>query len=923
MSQKVNLKHAGVVVQSSSGQPSRWGTSAQAMRRLRRFKAFAQETLRSPRESEGRLGALLVTMDGFLPSSLKSIGTQNAVPYRIEGGIALEWTADKPVRVERRLLCFITLDCWPKVLVAPSAVPSIVHLSATEKIVEDLEKFLKKSDAYRGVGSALMELELDVICWLQEVLPNSLFGHCAELLILSAVPRSAWARKETLQALSIPEVLLEEVADVGATCELMDATLVSHGADSGDAVLQSALDRLAESHSTIDAVNKRHWAKEFQKLGSRAIRAGPRNALLLAWAADLCESGTIEERNPADTTVKGYISRALLPLLTALRTLPDDMNSHEWGVSSLRARYQGLIESQTAGNQPTMRTALSNFHNFLVNWLDFEPLKVSLPGETQMVPVRAQVVWRHELDRAMVWADTHPDENMGGAARLILAIAFEAPIRAQELMRLRISSVRFCMDSVIPCAEIDIAHDAFSGRLKTPGSQRTLTIANIDTLQLLQDWIFVRINKGAPNSAYLFGDPSDDKLRYRPAATLGLVSQMLKATTGESLISLHTLRHTSISTDLSAIWNSTACVDLNRIEVVAAHAGHASGWTTLASYSHLYEHGLRMFLNAGMREQLGLDSNVAASIVGQTAANVRKSASRKGIDSSDYGWQLLENKAISMVAQPAAATFNFCEPRCPAIKLSLPRLFTVGVAESIVQDLIRGTDSSIVASRYGLSEDSLVKAIGEVVSAHGDLAEKIFPVKSARCASPSMTLPASIENIGVDFDRRDQMKFDALRLALDEEVNDHILKKGVMSWLACYRGTYLSLANNNAALGLFSLLKHCEVDSIALRICIQGEAPAKENENNSTASSSRIPENKFQWNPVLQRHSIAKTFVAVFGRQPSFTNVGFDRNRPRVYLQWDSNQKALENSASKGSTAGLNAMMICIQLYLSILKASE
>lgn len=751
MAAKVKLSAAGFQVQQFQDQPTRWGVTSEVYRRQARFMCFIHESIACKSDAPGCLAARMVAVDGIKPSHIQEIVSQNAVPYRTAHGIAIDWLALEPMRWERRLLSSITLNAWPgqKLVIAGPCISPFPPIATN--LWNELENYLATSDFYRREKAPLQELELDAMSWWQEALPASLFGHCSETLVLSALPRSALARLECRLALAPTGTADVTFNDSGVASDLVDAAMVSQGPDTSTALIDTVLDILKESTSEIDGVNKRHWSTEIQKLTNRAINAGPRTALLLAWAADMCESGTIEELNPADSTVSAYIRRGLMPLHQVLIGLSDELEGRDWSADSLRMQYQQLVASQSTGNQATMRAALTNFHHFLVTWLDIEPLKTPLPGTTSSALVGAQIIWQHELDLAMQWAAEHDDCGMGTAAQIIFGIAFEAPVRAQELTRLRLCNLSFSEDHKGEFAEIEIARHAATGRLKTPSSQRRLTIRGPQLLALLANWLKQRKEQGAPSSAFLFGDPSNDNTRYRPAATLALVSRLLKAVTGDPRISTHTLRHTAISNLISAVWINTSDIDINRIEVVAAQAGHASGLTTLATYSHLYEHALRTWLDQALREHVELTSQVAADLLNLKSDTLRKHASRAAKVVSEYSWDVLLQLTKSMAGQRASLSFSWHSPVRPPNSPSSARELTVSVMESVLSETLNCASSSSLARRYKLDGQALDVTLTTLVSKCNEQAALVFPRKGSSRSASALKLTTSLSALGIDF----------------------------------------------------------------------------------------------------------------------------------------------------------------------------
>lgn len=891
------LKDAGFEVLASEGKPARWGVSTEVYKRVRRLRDFIREALTADASRTGLLAARLVALDAVPVQSLALIEEQASVPCLINENLGLQWSPNKSARIERRLLSPLSLQAWPSAPLsasAPTAVPA-------HGLKQDLDVFLQESTVYQCVKDRCEQLELDCLCWWHEILPPSLFSHTSGLTVLSALPRSAWARLENGLVPAPPGQAEEADTDVGATGELLDAALQSNGEDKGTHVLQLALDCLSEKHSPIDGVNKRAWAQRMLDLQGRALAAGPCTALLIAWVADLCENGTIQQTNPADTTIELYTRRALIPLHGALAPMLRDAASIDWSPAKLAAIYEGLIASQSRGNQGTMRSALACFHDFLVRHFDIEPLHRPLRSDESEIVPHAQVVWPHEIARAIEWSTLHPDRQLAGAAALIIAIAAEAPARSQELLRVRIRSVRLSADSRGRYAEIEIARDARSGRLKTPSSQRRLTLRDPATLERLQAWLALRQQQGATGDAYLFGDPNRIADRYRPGATIAFVHRLLKATTGDPHVRLHSLRHTAITNAMVAIWRSSSCTDINPIEVLAAHAGHATPVTTLTTYTHCPEAGIRLWLDLGMVELIALTHRDVAAATGLKPDAVRARASRYRLTITELGWQLIRALKVPTRFECAQDAFTWKLAVMPEVETRVQVEVGFDVVLAVLCDrLIHGIPQATLAQRHGLSVAMLERWENDLARYATQRAHTIHPRKfgvQARDVVPD--LQTALAMLDADLPRLQQPKFQQLIQGLSRGQEERLMQEAIRSWERCHHGVHISLEDGHQALDLLRLLSACGVDGHALRLCFQNPADQSDGQRR------------------LMRQIAIDAYEAAYGIRPRTSEMQFSPTRPAVYLQWDSpTARGREPGASGGSVAGLNASMLALKAFL-------
>lgn len=890
------LKQAGFELLASEGKPARWGVSIEVYKNASRLRNFIQEVLTADADRTGLLAARLVTLDAVPVQALEQIEEQASVPYQVNEHVALQWSPKTSARIERRWLSPLSLQAWPAAPLsasAPTAVPAHV-------LRQDLDAFLRESAVYRSVENRCEQLELDCLCWWHEILPPSLFAHVSGLTVLSALPRSTWARLENGLVPTTPGQEQQADTDVGATGELLDAALQSNGEDKGSHVLQLALDCLSEKHSPIDGVNKRAWAQRMLDLQGRALAAGPCTALLIAWVADLCENGTVQQSNPADTTIGLYTRRALIPLHGALAPMLRNLPSHDWSPTTLALVYEGLITSQSVGNRGTMRSALACFHDFLVRHFDIEPLYRPLRSDAPEVVPHAQVVWPHEVERAIEWSALHPDRQLAGAAGLIIAIASEAPVRSQELYRVRIRSVRLATDSLGPYVEIEIARDARSGRLKTLTSQRRLTLRHPCTLERLHAWLQLRSDQGATGDAYLFGDPNRIADRYRPGATIAFVHRLLKATTGDPLVRLHSLRHTAITNVMGEIWLSSSCTDINPLEVLAAHAGHATPVTTLATYTHCPEAGIRLWLDLGMADQIELKHRDVAASTGLKADAVRARASRHHLTITELGWQLIRTLKVPTLFERAQDSLTWKSAVPPAVEARYPGEVGFDVVLAILLDrLLHDIPHATLAQRHGLSVSKLERWETDLARYAMERAHTIHPRKLGTQPTDVLDMQTALAMLDIDLPRLQQPKFQALIEGLSKGQDERLMHEAITSWERCHRGVHISLEEGHQALDLLRLLSASGVDGHSLRLCFQNPADQSDGQRR------------------LMRQLAIDTFEAAYGIQPRKTEMQFSPTRPAAYLQWDSLMApGREAGASGGSIAGLNASMVALKAFL-------
>lgn len=454
------MKTAGLRSEQDEVGLWQWRVADEVPARIRRFSAFVTEVLAHTTPGTPALSARLVALDGITPSALREIEKQRSIPYHTGADVQIEWEATSPPRIERRTLSKLSAAAWPMDIQQEGVEAGI----AAAELSKGLDEFLATSTVYPTSGDQATELEQDAICWWFQAIPAPLFSHITGLQVLSALPRSALARAS--KKMAVVPAQDEDAArdnsetDLGLTAELVDSADTATGSDNNSLVLQQGIEFLVTTRNEPDGTTKRRWAQNLHTLKSSAQAAGPVTCLLLAWGIHLCERGTVSECNPARTTVRKYFVCAVQPLFEVLRMLPKNFDSHEWSAECMREIYLALMSAQSDGNKKNIANALTNFHAFAVEMLDIEPLGKGLHTEVPAAPVQAQIVWQNEIGLITGWLQGVEDDRIKNAATIILKIAFEAPTRTNELLRLRLANFRPGQDGQGDIMEIEIARCA-------------------------------------------------------------------------------------------------------------------------------------------------------------------------------------------------------------------------------------------------------------------------------------------------------------------------------------------------------------------------------------------------------------------------------------------------------------------------------
>ncbi len=887
----------GIVFSKDSSGVVSWSVPADSAARARRFSLLQQQAIVAPDSKTGVVAARLVFLDGIHPDALGDIEQSKCSPYTIDASHAIEWQAKNPNRLERRLVSALTVRCWPT--------------QGQFELSRSLLDFLKNTDPYRTITDPVTEVQRDFECWLNEVLPASLFAHCCGQSCLSSVDRSTWGRMETKRALSPEDAVSqqEQEPDVGSTGVLIDAAMDGRGKTISSVILKTVLDILGEKHtSNIDGLTKRHWAIEIGKLAGRVSSSNSKTGILMAWPVHMCEAGTLAESNPAASTIQHYTRRALLKLAAAIEHLGDDPET--WTLYQLLAAYQILLSTEPPSTRGVLSAALSNFHHYLTEWFDISPLEFGLQaGNSAEQSVLAEVIWPHEIRWCIETASRALDPIIGRYAQAMLHIASERGVRIQDLQRLRICSIHFAIDTLGFYCEIEVARDASRGRLKTVQSQRRLIIRQTSAIDCLRQLVTQRQCEGATSSVFLFGDPSDDKKLYQPGAVHAYLNTLIKHATGAPRARFHTLRHTAISLQVEVAWCSSTIADVNPLEIIAATSGHNSPFTTLRIYSHLYEQPIRFWLDFARLEANALSLKELGKLVSLTANTLGITARRKALTPMSYAWQLLDAKNQSLGIGSAAQPFGWTNPKSVQIRLPQDRTLTVAIVERSLQDLIRGITIQAIAHRVQMDAGAAEAWLTRLMTNLQNRIRICFPRASVGINLSSKSLIELIALLGGNMERTHQVKYHALCEYFQSSPDRAVLGAAVNSWSDCALGKFIALDPAYKARGLLQLFKQAKVNSLLLRPLVQ-----------DPRSDVSISTSKSQSMTATVKSQVHDVFTQEFGSVPIIEPRQFRADRPMAYLAWTSHNSASTTSSAAGEVAGLISWLICAQAYLLLVE---
>lgn len=882
-----NLENTGLDLTQLAGGQIGWSANHQTAKCEQRFESLQQQVLLPQAPSTALLAARMLTLDAIPPQALPLIEQQGSRPYRTTKGVAIEWLAAEPVRVERRLLSAMTLLAWPSDM-------GTDQYGAVNGLTANLSDWLTKQSHYAALEKPLEALEGDQLCWLQEVVPGPLFGHQSEMAPLSALPRSAWARQLTRRPLLSDAA--KDNADVGAAGTLVQATLDAEGDTYNASVIRMAQDVFRQPTKTVvDGHVKRSWAQSLASLEARLRRAHPAVGLVVAWAAHLCEAGTLESGNPAARTVKKYALRAMTPLSQQLSKLPEDIE--RWSADRLGSLYISLMEQTTPNSRGEMSAALGSFHAFLQEWFDVPPVVRHQGDWTPGKPaVSANLIWDHELRLCIDLCGRCDDPRLGHMACACFWIARENPVRIQDLLRLRLCNLHLYEDERGTVIEIEVARDAGRGRLKTEDSQRRIFVRSDEGIGHLRGWIEQRRKEAAPADALLFGEKGNDRKVYRQAALHSYVNALVKTVTGDVSLRFHHLRHSRISAEMHAILCSVGFTDVNRLEMLAGDAGHASPFTTIRVYSHLYESALRLWLDLALREQCKLTGLQAQAWLNEKPNTLVQAARRRGLSMFELVWCRLPQRIEALPIEGVDADFQWGAVIPPTVAKP-PRS---GVSPAVLGDallrLAKGESEQSVAELLDINPHQLEQWVNRTSDWLKNAARSLHPRKFQQVENASLS--ELMMMVGADTDRMFNNRLAGLEEYLADEPDRQLMEQAVQGWLACGRGEHIALDHGLPARGILRLLRSSGLAPAAVRLVQQ--------------SADSAPSDPAR----LDLHAAVRLYQEEFGCQP-ITEIRAPRvDRPHVYLLITSQPQMPVTASAASCNAVLKAWLVTCQAFL-------
>jgi len=711
--------------------------------------------------------------------------------------------------------------------------------------------------------------------------------------------------------------------EVSRTEELLEQMDYASGSGFNRDILLVALKVISEVPPERSAgYAKRSWVERLSAIPMGSTGINPRTVALVGWVCHMCEVGTIGKRKAAVSTIQKYARQLLLDLgrrMSNWETMPD-----EWEADDLLEVYRSIFRDSSPGSRTSVIASLLSFHDYLVQSFDIEPLHERIDkaashrtgagerkdpegesgsdGSAKPAALMPNMVWPHEVLWCIEACAAVEDQRMGGIARVMLYIARECAVRYQDLSRLVIGNLTFSTDHLGDYCQIEVVRKAIRGSLKTETSQRRLIVRCVEALRAIQSWIHRRADETPNRKAYLFGDRNSDKKRYRPAAVQALLSRLLKHASGCKNARFHDLRHTVISQEVKTTLMSSAWADVSLLEQVASAAGHASPLTTLRSYSHLYEHALRLHLDIALLEgNEATSAELVQTLIGLDDVALRmqpnslvQMAKRRKISITEAWWRLVHDAADRMPAIGAAAPFEWETPKPLQAERCTARDMPVEMLADALARKARGESLEAVARIAGLSTSTITRLFDELERWLFGLYRKQFPRRALNLADrPDLTAMM----VAMRIRPNDMYKpfWQRFSKYLNTRQGKDQMSPTVSVWERSGPGIHLDLSKSIEPRSMITLLKCAGFGRESLRVVIQ--AP-RDSEDASSAVAHK-------W--------VSSLFQQELGVEPAIESVAWRADRPMAYLRMNPHEASEKTGASSDMTPALRAWIVAMK----------
>lgn len=284
---------------------------------------------------------------------------------------------------------------------------------------------------------------------------------------------------------------------------------------------------------------------------------------------------------------------------------------------------EAALSHAEPSNKASVKVVGQGVLDLLIAQEVIDPVKLSRAEQsTWKPPVRAQVVWAHEVLRIDAWLGeafrARPNDPILHMVRCVIGIAQATGMRVGEVLRVRIGNLSIQHGHV----QFTIAPTRSDPTLKTKEGRRLTFIRDSRVIGYLLEMLRIRhgISFGDPHSiadlacvdtcsintelasqeGMLFEDPHHQNEVWHEAQVRKWISIVLKAATGDPRSTLYDLRHTWVSLGNEQDFCLDHLSDDKPYDRRANELGHAPSDLMFTTYTHIFGTGIRACIDGQM-----------------------------------------------------------------------------------------------------------------------------------------------------------------------------------------------------------------------------------------------------------------------------------------------------------------------------------
>ena len=737
--------------------------------------------------------------------------------------------------------------------------------------------------------------------WLQAVLPPILFGHVSAVDRLSALPSTALARESQQLALKVEILDLPEEcgAAVATYARAYEAAMLGRAPSAifGGAFIRKISAALPPPAQGSNAAKRASVLKELRLLAAELDGLDEICALLYIFALDLVENGTRGKSTLAPTTPYNYIQSFAADFY--VETNGRRLSGIE--AADYAALFGHLLDPSI--KHPSYRIAgLKAFHFFLRAWWSVPLLPSGVFKHDSDTPVAANVVWPFELQRIDGWLEQSESTRFIRQLRTALALAGHGMLRIRELLVLRLYNV---VDEGSHFA-IEIAREISDGKEKSKAGRRRVRVDFKPAMDLIRCWTRQRKLEEAAPEHYLFGHPSYPLQLADSGKMYFWMSRLLKATTGDSSISVHSLRHSIATRCFAAMLESDADSETNPLDLLADEAGHVSGHVTAINYSHIFEPGIRFALDRALLS-LPLAYSAINSWTGTPEAALRQRVSRSKEISGGRAvvlWSSLQARAATSIFLAIHEMIPLEIPTNPLLSLKATSL-NLDQIVGLFSDISAGLSIAQTSLRQDLSETLVVNALklaGEFAAQHGEK-DAMLPDEMTLGITSLRDRSGRLLGFKPDFSRIAQPRWLLLLMAM-KRCDHHMLNEATEYWRRALSDGHLAVRPGVGWDNFVDLLKESAINTSLIALKWSAPPAAVEAVTSTLVLAQSV---------VRQR----------LGRSLQQIAQSHRAGRPSIWLVIASDSKFLGKDGSGCSQTGLHGAMFSAWIWVHLCKQGK